>query len=505
MVVTKAIYGAVFTALMLVLSTLFFRVVQEAQPDPYMDEVFHVPQVRRYCNGNYSYWDPMITTLPGLYVVSVAAFQGAVAVANGLVKEDYSIEGMNIKELCLESTFYLRGVNFIFGILTFFLIKCLLDTIQHPQKGSYRARKTDNLCRWLNATAISLFPVHFFFHSMYYTDSGSTFFVLLAYYMGLERMYLSSAAMGAVSILFRQTNVIWVCFVAGVCLVKRLEGDINETMKKDEGLKSDGKPVAFYSIYEEADWKKCLKYLVKCSFKRKNFFSVLRIELGYLMVVCGFVVFVVKNNGIVVGDRSNHVVSLNFPQILYFLAFAAFCALPHVYFSSSVWYGLQKYVERILYNLEFAVRIGFQLSALSFVIYMYSYEHPYLLADNRHYTFYVWKNFFRKSDIQRYLWIPVYVLAFKSIVALMKDSMSRLWLIVYSIAVALVLVPQQLLEFRYFVLPFLIFRLHINTKDKLHVVIADLFLTSCVNLFTLYMFSSRIILWEDGSRNRLMW
>ncbi len=30
------------------------------------DEPFHVPQVQAYCNGDWSYWDPKITTPPGL-------------------------------------------------------------------------------------------------------------------------------------------------------------------------------------------------------------------------------------------------------------------------------------------------------------------------------------------------------------------------------------------------------------------------------------------------------
>ena len=30
------------------------------------DEIFHIPQVQVYCRGNFSHWDPMITTLPGL-------------------------------------------------------------------------------------------------------------------------------------------------------------------------------------------------------------------------------------------------------------------------------------------------------------------------------------------------------------------------------------------------------------------------------------------------------
>ena len=42
-------------------------------PDPYMDEVFHVPQTIKYCAGQFSSWDPKITTFPGTYVAALAA------------------------------------------------------------------------------------------------------------------------------------------------------------------------------------------------------------------------------------------------------------------------------------------------------------------------------------------------------------------------------------------------------------------------------------------------
>lgn len=37
------------------------------------DEPFHVPQTQRYCEGRWREWDPMITTLPGLYLLGGAA------------------------------------------------------------------------------------------------------------------------------------------------------------------------------------------------------------------------------------------------------------------------------------------------------------------------------------------------------------------------------------------------------------------------------------------------
>ena len=36
------------------ISTISFVKVNEKQPDPYMDEIFHVPQAQLFCDGNFS-------------------------------------------------------------------------------------------------------------------------------------------------------------------------------------------------------------------------------------------------------------------------------------------------------------------------------------------------------------------------------------------------------------------------------------------------------------------
>jgi alpha-1,2-glucosyltransferase len=45
---------------------LEFGVVNRIAPEPYIDEIFHVPQVQAYCNGHFSSWNNKITTPPGL-------------------------------------------------------------------------------------------------------------------------------------------------------------------------------------------------------------------------------------------------------------------------------------------------------------------------------------------------------------------------------------------------------------------------------------------------------
>jgi alpha-1,2-glucosyltransferase len=44
-----------------------------------------------------------------------------------------------------------------------------------------------------------------------------------------------------------------------------------------------------------------------------------------------------------------------------------------------------------------------------------SIEHPFLLADNRHYTFYVWRKIYRRHWTAPYLSTPLYVFAFSAV------------------------------------------------------------------------------------------
>ena len=39
-------------------------IVDSRVSQPYMDEVFHVPQAQAFCEGRWAHWDDKITTLP---------------------------------------------------------------------------------------------------------------------------------------------------------------------------------------------------------------------------------------------------------------------------------------------------------------------------------------------------------------------------------------------------------------------------------------------------------
>lgn len=55
--------------------SVLFSVFNHLCPEVYMDEVFHVAQAQRYCRGEWSGYDPMITTPPAPYVVPALVSQ----------------------------------------------------------------------------------------------------------------------------------------------------------------------------------------------------------------------------------------------------------------------------------------------------------------------------------------------------------------------------------------------------------------------------------------------
>uniref|UniRef100_A0A2R8VJX4 Dol-P-Glc:Glc(2)Man(9)GlcNAc(2)-PP-Dol alpha-1,2-glucosyltransferase n=1 Tax=Mus musculus TaxID=10090 RepID=A0A2R8VJX4_MOUSE len=104
-------------------SCLLFSAFSRALREPYMDEIFHLPQAQRYCEGRFSLsqWDPMITTLPGLYLVSV-----------GVVKPASWLLGWSEHVIC--SIGVLRFVNLLFSVGNFYLLYLLFRKVQPRNK-----------------------------------------------------------------------------------------------------------------------------------------------------------------------------------------------------------------------------------------------------------------------------------------------------------------------------------------------------------------------------------
>lgn len=257
------------------------------------------------------------------------------------------------------------------------------------------------------------------------------------------------------------------------------------------------------------------------------------------------------------GDKSNHVASIHVPQMLYFFALVIFFSwpvlLPHLSNSIS---DLRSRLPRL------STFLAFTLVALA-IVHFNTLVHPFTLADNRHYPFYVFRYFVIPFP-RKHLFAPVYVLcAWLTIIALgpvastptaristaanIKSDVSRTivfqradtvrisFILVFLISTALSLITAPLVEPRYFMIPWLIWRLHVPevlesdapkqkalrsgketelaSPAKILTWLAgkapsvELLWYAMINVATGYMFLYRPFSWEQepGKMQRFMW
>lgn len=238
--------------------------------------------------------------------------------------------------------------------------------------------------------------------------------------------------------------------------------------------------------------------------------SILKPFIGLLIA---FIAFVVINGSVVLGDKSNHVPAIHTPQILYLWPFLVFFSWPFAYqhlirvpLTLIARLPIVSHLEHFLLfrrrNLlpRVLVLCFFVLFALIAVRFN-TIVHPFTLADNRHYVFYVFR-IMRANWWIRYAAAPAYIAcAWLSIQALGSAPQSRTkpsgptnptpsremdaktastgaprrllplpdttqsantsFLFIWLMTTALTLVTAPLVEPRYFILPWIFFRLHL--------------------------------------------
>ena len=135
-----------------------------------------------------------------------------------------------------------------------------------------------------------------------------------------------------------------------------------------------------------------------------------------------------------------------------------------------------------------------------------NYAHPYLLADNRHYTFYAWRRIFNSN--YSFLFQPFYALTLLLMYQKMNhlDKWSRnVFIGFHLLCTLLTIVPAHLLEFRYFIIPYIIWRLHLRIDNR-WAFRFELLTNILINLITFYVFIYRTFYWPNSTDvQRLMW
>jgi len=273
------------------------------------DEDVHRFQINWFVNGQYEIFK-YVTMLP-LYH-AVVAFLGKVS---GLT----SLNGLRFAHLV-----------FAAGVIPamYALTRCF-----YPNEAQSRTL--------LLIFVPFLFPLFF----LTYTDLPSLMFVLFMIERAWKKQYFWAGLLALVAVVMRQPNIIWAAFTA--CLV------ILSTAKEmSVGLrllsKNDGDEVVL-GLLDKA-------FIIE-SLKRTSYFVV---------VFVLFVIFVVVNGGVAVGDAEQHPISFNLSNLYFFLLVAFVLFLP---FNVEQVGNIKRLIVANWWILP--------LLAVLFVVYFYTYEHPH--------------------------------------------------------------------------------------------------------------------------------
>ncbi|KZM25064.1 Dolichyl-P-Glc:Glc(2)Man(9)GlcNAc(2)-PP-dolichol alpha-1,2glucosyltransferase [Ascochyta rabiei] len=531
-------------------------------PQPYLDEFFHVPQAQKYCKGDFS-WDPKITTPPGLYLIA-KLFQPIVG--------------------C--STKVLRFQNVLAIVLVFHTVLHILRLVrervdpQRPTKESLKLTNEENIknglsvnldgkmpvSNALSAVNISLLPPLFFFAALYYTDVMSTAAVLLSYQIFLHkrspagdiRNDVSTVFVGIVALFFRQTNIFWVAvFPAGLTVVQVLERNEPWMQMKEKKptsiLQECWKTNTVYdgSVYDAGLRDVIMFVLTIVPAALRKPIVVLRSIASYVVLLVIFAGFVAWNGSVVLGDKSAHTATIHIPQMLYIWPYIALFSAPILLgplyrivgpfmppqLKKMLGYTPPKNGPSLPELLPATLFIAGGLAAVHFNTIV----HPYTLADNRHYVFYIFRILLRHPAV-KYIAVPVYyVCAYLSIQALgslpvqpenTKPESKNLrtdpptkpkpcqvsFVLVWLVATALSVVTAPLVEPRYFIIPWIVWRLHVpylpvsftvrgkQYSQDLRLVAETIWLLA-INQVVQHLFLYRTFTWpsEPGKIQRFLW
>ena len=241
----------------------------------------------------------------------------------------------------------------------------------------------------------------------------------------------------------------------------------------------------------------CIVSIAACSLKTiSQPHRLLGLILGllpYLTLLAGFAGFVLWNGSVVLGDKGNHTATLHLPQLLYLWPFMTFFSLPLLYphvlllpitaLAQTRHAGHLESLQifkrrRLLPRLWLFILL---LGITGVVVWANTIVHPFTLADNRHYVFYVFRLLLRPPWM-RYAVVPIYILcawaciqalgggpprSHRSPTNLLPDgehSVTCSFVLIWLATSALQLITAPLLEPRYFILPWVFWRMHLPLR-----------------------------------------
>ncbi|OBZ79247.1 Dol-P-Glc:Glc(2)Man(9)GlcNAc(2)-PP-Dol alpha-1,2-glucosyltransferase [Grifola frondosa] len=301
----------------------------------------------------------------------------------------------------------------------------------------------------LEAIVLSCFPVAWFFGFLYYTEVPSLVSVVATVVYATQGRHWLAALLGVVSCTFRQNNIIWVMYAYAASQLMYL---------RFRRAPPNTRPLA--KLHDPPALAASPADLVRTILSAPKVLpDILPSFVPYSLVVTAFAAFVVWNGGIVLGDKSNHVPAFHVPQLYYFVGFATAFGWPALLSGEGGIRALARDVWARMFGSKRNILVTSVASAIMcFTIHKFTIQHPFLLSDNRHYTFYIWRRVFLLHPIVPYLLVPGYIAcAWAWFLRTGKDQ-TLLQNLLLPVFVLPTLLPTPLLEPRYFLIPYILLR-----------------------------------------------
>ncbi|MCE2595964.1 Dol-P-Glc:Glc(2)Man(9)GlcNAc(2)-PP-Dol alpha-1,2-glucosyltransferase [Motilimonas cestriensis] len=343
-----------------------------------IDEHPHYGQIGMFLRGDLSQ-HPSLTTIPGYH--ATMAFIG--------------------KHLHLSGPNHIRLIS-------------LLTVLASVVVMYFCLRKTAPKAALPRSLAFFFLPVMFPYNFLIYTHSLSMLTIIAAVYFYLDKRLWWCAAMFALSLLVRQTNIIWVAAIAMMFVF--------------DTWQQQGQHVTF----------QLKKWLIKL--------------LPFIALFSAFSAFVVINGGVAIGDANSHPVGMSVGN-LYFYMFCFFLVfLPIILRHSKRYVAVLKQSATLKLEIkdrEYQVPVSLAwLVAAFFIGYMLLFKvvHPYnLLSGFVHNTIPL---YFTSSPLLKATWL-LPILATVAGAFVLKLSRPSAY-ILYPFFVALLLL-HPMIEHRYYI------------------------------------------------------
>lgn len=479
----------IYPLLLIFHSIVFWYITTRATPNEFIDEKFHASQTRAYLCGKWLSWNGKITTPPGLYLLGW--------LQTNILKKITNWSSLNM----------MRSVNLIGGVVVFPL------TVLRP------LFLFNAIGFW--PVALMCFPLLSTYYNLYYTDVWSTLFILQSLTIAITQPWGSrksiwlSSSLAGVSCLFRQTNIIWTGFIMLIAIER-------------SAIISKG-----FTSHSPNNYLKLFIHSVD---------EFRTLTLPYIINFMLFFIYLIWNRSITLGDKSNHSAGLHLVQLFYCLMFITLFSLP-VWLSKSF---IRMYTNRIQRK---PIQTLFEYLGILIIIRYFTRVHPFLLADNRHFTFYLFKRLIgSKRKLIKYILMPsIYHFSTFSYIEVMRPNeftfdtlipisvkdpvqlpiqLTHISWTALIICTILTIVPSPLFEPRYYILPYFFWRLFVTSSAepfisnlKLSYEEGEILTISstkrlalelawfvCINLLTLFVFVRYTFHWDtEPFLQRIIW